>query len=117
MDRSNVETEKEKKEFGALKTIIIGVLVFVVLGITLANQMLGQFGLEDNYAIVFSAAFVIAALLLSKSMILLVLVAVGVVAVNLPDATLVSFGLDRDVLLAVVCAVVLVPSLYDLISK
>ena len=41
----------------------------------------------------------------------------GVVAINLPDASLLRYGLDRDVLLAAVCALILVPSIYELITK
>jgi hypothetical protein len=40
---------------------------------------------------------------------------VGVFSFNLPDATLVQYHLDRDVLLAMVCATLLVPSVYQLI--
>ena len=89
----------------------------MVLGGSLANEMLGRLGLADNYVIVFSAAFIIAALLLSKNLVMVVLVALGVIIVNFPDATLISYGIDRDILLALVCAIILVPSLYDLVSK
>jgi len=95
----------------------MGALVFVVLGVTLANEMMGRFGLGDNNLIVYSAAFIIAVLLLSKNLFMIVGVAVGVAMVNMPEATLASYNLDRDFLLAFVCAVVLVPSLYNLINK
>jgi len=39
----------------------------------------------------------------------------GVFAFNLPDAVLMQYHLDRDVLLAMVCATLLVPSVYQLI--
>ncbi|MDD9895493.1 MAG: hypothetical protein OXU66_08705 [Gammaproteobacteria bacterium] len=109
--------EREKKAIKSLKPLLLGGLVFIALGVSLANEMLGRLGLADNYVIVFSAAFVIAALLLSKNLIMLVLVAIGVIFVNFPDATLLSYGIDRDVLLALVCAGVLVPSLYNLVAK
>ena len=48
-------------------------------------------------------------------LVLLMLVLAGVFAFNLPDATLVQYHLDRDVLLAMVCATLLVPSVYQLI--
>lgn len=112
-----IKGETEKKELSALKPVLLGALVFVLIGFSLANEMLGRFGLADNYVIVFSAAFIIAVLLLSKNFLLIALVSAGVVMVNMPDATLASFNLDRDFLLALVCAIVLVPSLYDLITK
>jgi len=78
----------------------------------LATDTLSQFGLEDNYAIVFSLAFVIAALILSKNLVMLL-----VVLSSLPDATLLNLGLDRDMLLAGVCAIVVSPASYDLFMK
>jgi len=99
------------------KPLVLGGLVFVTLGVTLAIDTLSRFGLEDNYAIVFSLAFVIAALILSKNLVMLLVVLAGVVLSNLPDATLLSLGLDRDMLLAGVCAIVLSPAIYDLFIK
>ena len=38
-------------------------------------------------------------------------------AINLPEATQLRYHLDRDVLLAFVCAVILVPTIYQLIVR
>ncbi|MDA1289926.1 MAG: hypothetical protein O3C37_03525 [Proteobacteria bacterium] len=98
-----------------IQPLVYCVVVFITLGIAIANEILARFGLESNYIIVFSIAFLVAGLLLSRSLVLLMLVLVGVFAFNLPDATLVQYHLDRDVLLAMVCAMLLVPSVYQLI--
>jgi hypothetical protein len=98
-----------------IQPLVYCVVVFITLGIAIANEILARFGLEGNYIIVFSIAFLVAGLLLSRSLVLLMLVLVGVFAFNLPDATLVQYHLDRDVLLAMVCAMLLVPSVYQLI--
>ncbi|MFT4816466.1 MAG: hypothetical protein ACI80L_001052 [Pseudohongiellaceae bacterium] len=98
-----------------IQPLVYCVVVFITLGIAIANEILARFGLESNYIIVFSFAFLVAGLLLSRSLVLLMLVLVGVFAFNLPDATLVQYHLDRDVLLAMVCAMLLVPSVYQLI--
>ena len=98
-----------------IQQLVYCVVVFITLGIAIANEILARFGLESNYIIVFSIAFLVAGLLLSRSLVLLMLVLVGVFAFNLPDATLVQYHLDRDVLLAMVCAMLLVPSVYQLI--
>lgn len=92
-------------------------VVFITLGIAIANEILARFGLENNLIYVFSIAFLIAGLLLSKNLLLLLMVLLGVLAINLPDATLYSYHLDRDVLLAMVCATLLVPSIYQLIMR
>lgn len=97
-----------------IQPLVYCAVVFITLGIAIANEILARFGLENNYIIVFSIAFLVAGLLLSKNIILLVIVLAGVFAINLPDATLVQYHLDRDVLLALVCGTLLVPSIYQL---
>jgi hypothetical protein len=98
-----------------IQPLVYCAVVFITLGIAIANEILARFGLESNYIIVFSVASMVAGLLLSKNLVLLLFVLVGVFAFNLPDATLVQYHLDCDVLLAMVCATLLVPSVYQLI--
>ncbi len=106
-----------QRDTRVVKPLMLGGLVFITLGVTLASDTLSRFGLEDNYVIVFSLAFVIAALVLSKNLVMLLVALTGVVLSNLPDATLLNLGLDRDMLLAGVCAIVLAPATYDLFMK
>jgi len=98
-----------------IQPLVYCAVVFITLGIAIANEVLARFGLEKNYIIVFSVAFLVAGLLLSKNLPLLLILLAGVFAINLPDATLLQYHLDRDVLLALVCATLLVPSVYQLI--
>jgi len=100
-----------------IQPLVYCAVVFITLGIAIANEILARFGLESNYIIGFSIALLVAGLLLSKNIILLVIVLAGVFAINLPDATLVQYHLDRDVLLALVCGTLLVPSVYQLIVR
>ncbi|MEX0964155.1 MAG: hypothetical protein WDZ52_08985 [Pseudohongiellaceae bacterium] len=100
-----------------IQPLVYCAVVFITLGIAIANEVLVRFGLENNLIYVFSIAFLVAGLLLSKNAVLLLLVLLGVFAINLPDATLVHYHLDRDVLLALVCATLLVPSVYQLILR
>ncbi len=97
-----------------IKPLVYCAVVFITLGIAISNAILTRLGLENNYIVVFSIAFLVAAVLLSKNVLMLVLVLAGVFAINLPDATLIQYHLDRDVLLALVCATILVPSVYRL---
>lgn len=106
-----------QKDKRAIKPAAYAVVVFVTLGITIANETMAQLGLERNYVVVFSMALVLAALLLSRNLWLLAVVALGVMAINLPEATQLRYHLDRDVLLAFVCAVILVPTIYQLIVR
>ncbi len=100
-----------------IQPLVYCAVVFITLGIAIANEILARFGLENNQIYVFSIAILVAGLLLSKNLILLLSVLLGVLAINLPDATLAMYHLDRDVLLAMVCATLLVPSVYQLIVR
>ena len=101
----------------SLKPLIFVAVIFIALGVTIANETLARVGLEGNYILQFSAALMVAALLFSRNRSMVITICLGVVAINLPDNTLQHYGIDRDVLLASVCAAILVPSLYQLISK
>ena len=105
----------ERRE-GSAKTFAYGFVVFVTLGITIANETLSRFGQEGNYLIAFSIALVLAGLLVVERIWLSLIVLVGVITINLPEATLASLYLDRDVLFAAICGVILVPTVYDLMT-
>ena len=92
-------------------------VIFLTLGLAIAYETLSRFGLETNYAIVFGVAFILAVVLLRRNPTVLALVLIGVVAINLPDDTLLHYSVDRDLLLAIVCAFILVPSVYELVVK
>jgi hypothetical protein len=100
-----------------IKTLAYGFVVFITLGITIANETLSRLGQEGNYAVAFSIALVMAALLLAEKRWLTVAVLLGVVVVNLPDTTLLALGIDRDMIFAGICALILVPTLYDLMTS
>lgn len=97
----------------ALKPFLMGSVIFLTLGLAIASETLSRLGLEGNYVYLFSMAFVVAAIMLGRNILLLLVLAAGVAAINLPEATLLQYHLDRDVLLAVVCAIVLVPVMYE----
>lgn len=108
------ETLREKPR---IKPVAYAVVIFVTLGLTIANETLAQLGLQQNYAIQFSLALVLAALLASRNALLILCVILGVLAMNMPEPSLARYYLDRDILLAFVCAIVLFPSVYHLLGR
>ena len=52
-----------------IQPLVYCAVVFITLGIAIANEILARFGLENNYLFAFSIAFVVAGLLLSKNVI------------------------------------------------
>ena len=103
--------------------IAYGFVVFITLGIAIANETLSRFGMVNNYFIIFLVAFLVAACILITRSRLTVFVVMGVwvvggVVVNhLPEAMLVGFSLDRDLLLAAMCAVILMPAVCELMGS
>ncbi|MCG8414055.1 MAG: hypothetical protein MI746_07535 [Pseudomonadales bacterium] len=114
---SQAKPQSEAKDWGLLKAFLFGGFLFLTLGVSLANEALTRFGMQENYFALFSLAFAVAVLLLIRNLFIIALVTFGVIAMNLPEATLVSYNLDQDVLLAVVCAIILVPSVYSMVFK
>ena len=97
----------------ALRPYLIGGVIFLTLGVAIASETLSRLGLEGNYVYLFSMAFVVAAIILGRNILVLLVLVAGVAALNLPEAMLLRYHLDRDVLLAVICAIVLVPVMYE----
>lgn len=114
---SHVVQNEPPKELNVWKPMLIGVFVFLTVGVSLANAVLTRFGLAENYVLLFFAAFLIAVLLLSRNLFFAGLALLGVVFLSFPEATIASLSLDRDVLLALVCAIVIAPSAYDMVFK
>lgn len=111
------QASNESRDFSIVKPLILGLIVFLTLGVTIAGEALERFGLEDNYAMLFSVAFVLAILILSRKLFMIAVVLLGVMVINLPEETLLRYSLDQDVLLALVCAVILVPTVYKMVFK
>ena len=110
-------TESESKDLNLVKPLVLGSVVFLTLGVSIAGETLARFGLQDNYAVLFSVALVIAVLVVSRNLTMIFLVFTGAIAINLPDATMARLHLDQDVLLALVCAVIIVPTVYKMIAR
>jgi len=98
-----------------IKPIVYALVIFLTVGITIANALLSRIGLDDSYMVLFSLAFVLMLLLVGKRPVMVGLVLMGIVMINLPAHVLLDWHLDRDVLLGVLCAVFVVPAIYDLV--
>jgi len=98
-----------------IKPIAYGLVIFTTIGITIANALLSRVGLDHSYMYLFSVAFVLMLMLVGKRPVMVVLVLVGIVMINLPAHVLVDWHLDRDLLLGLLCAVFLVPVIYELL--
>ena len=114
---SHASQSEPAKELNLWKPMFIGLFLFMTVGVSLSNAVLGRFGLAENYALLFSLAFLLAVILLSRNFFIIGLAVFGAVLLNLPAATIASYNWDQDVLLAFVCAIVLAPSAYDMVFR
>ena len=101
----------------AIRPIVYLAVVMITLAVVIANGTLRQLGIEHNNQLLFSCALVLAVLICSRNYFYIALMLVGIGAMNLPDATLLHYGMDRDVLTAFVCALILLPAVSSLFSR
>ncbi len=106
-----------ERQSSQIKPYVYGVIIFLTLGLALANETLSRIGMEGNRLALFSVAFVVAIILLSRNLIMVITVVIGVLALNLPEAVLLQYHLDRDMLLALIGAAVILPSVYGLVGR
>lgn len=100
-----------------MKIIISSVAIFLSIGILLARETLARLGLESNYLLVALGALLITALLAQRSIFLTVTVLLLSLAINLPSGLLGSFQFDKDIMIAILLAIVILPLVHNIINK
>lgn len=105
------------RESSQIKPYVYGLIIFLTLGLALANETLSRIGMEGNSLALFSGACLVAIIMLSRNPVMVIIVAIGVLALNLPEAMLLQYHLDRDMLLAMIGAAIIVPSVYGLVNR
>ena len=103
-----------EREGKSARAMMYALVFFSLIGISLASETLSRLGVGDNYFYIVSLGLVFSVLLLNKRRLLVLCVLLGVLAINLPEAFMATYMIDRDMLLASVCSFILVPTLYDL---
>jgi len=116
-DQYQKEGDAMERQSSQIKPYIYGVIIFLTLGLALANETLSRIGMEGNRLALFSVAFVVAIILLSRNLMMVIAVVIGVLALNLPETVLLQYHLDRDMLLALIGAAVILPSVYGLVGR
>lgn len=91
------------------KFLIIFLALAVILALNLRFGMLSQFSVSPNLLIVALIALVIAGIVANESIGLILLVMGAALAANVPREVAASMGYDRDVMIALLVALVLTP--------
>ena len=90
-----------------MKFILVFVVVLMTIGVNLPEGVIARLGMDPNWLKAALAAWIITALVSHRRMALIVLVIFMSLIVNLP----VDVGVDKDILLGSLVAVVVTPYL------
>ena len=100
-----------------MKIAISSVAIFLSIGILLAREALARLGLESNYLLIAVGALLITALLSQRSVFLTVTVFLLCLAINVPSELMGSLQIDKDIMIASLIAVVILPAVHNLIVR
>ncbi len=116
MRRESARSSAKRKERGSPR-FVYGLIIFLTLGIGLANELVHRLNLEGSFVWMFSIALLVAGLMVEGNKVMIMFIVCGVVAINLPQATLNYYGIDTDVVLAAVCAIIMLPAIYNMLLE
>lgn len=83
--------------------------LFATIGLALARDFFASLGFEASYPVIGAIGLAVATLLIFRSAVVIVAVALLAVMVTLPEARLQEYGLDHDILLTAVLLIVVYP--------
>lgn len=83
--------------------------LFATIGLALARDFFASLGFEASYPMIGAFGLTVATLMIFRSAVVVVAVALLAVMVTLPEARLQEYGLDHDILLAAVLLIVVYP--------
>lgn len=90
-----------------MKFVLVFLILLMVLGVNMPEGILAHFAYDPNWLAAALAAWVLTALVIHRRMALIVLVLALALFANLP----VDIGIDRDVILGTLLAVIITPYL------
>lgn len=94
-----------------MKYLALFLILALTVGVSVGQQLLATFGWDTHYLLIALVAIACAGLLVRRHLLLLCLVIGLSSAVNFPEETLLAYGLDRDVLMGVLVAMIVLPAL------
>lgn len=94
-----------------VKAIVVFITLLLAIGINLQDNMIARTGFESGVLTAVLVAIALTALLAYRSVVLIVAIVALVVGANLPADVAAGIYLDRDILLATLVAILLMPFL------
>lgn len=100
-----------------LKTVFVGLILGVTLGVSLAAEVFSKFGIHPNIYLLVLIGLVFASLLINRGAGMVAGITVLAIAALQPDHVLLEHGFDKDLLLAALLAIVVYPLVYRLMNS
>lgn len=86
-------------------------MLFVALALNLPDNFVARLGFESNYLLLAGAALLISWTVQNHNVFMTIVIVLLVVGANVPKEMAASIGYDRDILFAVLLAVMILPSI------
>lgn len=95
-----------------IKTVFLGLLLGLTLGISVAAELFSRIGMEPKTYMLILTAMLMAIMLLNRGVAIFASGVLLSLAVIQPDQVLLEHGFDKDILLATLLVMVLYPVVY-----
>ncbi len=79
------------------------------MALNMSDSFIVRLGFEPNYLLVVGVSLLIAWLTMNQNILIIVVVLILALSTCVPEETAASFGYDRDVMLAALVAVIMLP--------
>jgi len=100
-----------------LKTVFLGLVLGLTLGISLAGEVFSRIGMQPETYMLMLTGFLIAALIVGRGIGMLAAFIVLGIAVLQPDHMLVEYGFDKDLLLATLLIITMYPIIHRVMQS
>ncbi len=95
-----------------VKTVVLGLLFGMTLGVSVATELFSRIGMEPKTYMLIITAVVLAVMLLNRGIAILASGVLLSLAVIQPDQVLLEHGFDKDLLIATLAVLLLYPLVY-----
>ncbi len=95
-----------------VKTVCIGLLLGMTLGVSVATELFSRIGMEPKTYMLILTALLMAILLVNRGIAIMASGVLLSLAVIQPDSVLLEHGFDKDILLATLLVMLLYPVMH-----
>ncbi len=83
------------------------------MALNMSDSFIARLGFEVNYLLIAGVSLLIAWLTMKQHILIVIVVLVLALSTGVPEETAANFGYDRDVMLAALVALIMLPAIRD----